>query len=581
MLGWAATLVLQGLIPVATVWLTKPLVDGLQAAVGQGTGLEALRPLLGIAAAYAGLLVAAELLATARLWIGLAQSERVQDHLSDLVHAKATRVDYAFYESADALDKLYRVRSDAASRPLQLLDGFGSLLQNGITVLGIGALLVAYGPWVALVLLAGTIPAFFVVLRANREQHRWWLATTTDRRRTGYWSDLLTSAPAAAEVRLFGLGERLRAQYRELRRQLRDGRMRMLRRHSLQRLGTEAIAVASSGAVLGWMVWRALSGLASLGDIALFAQAFQRAQGLVRALFGNVNQLHSNSLFLETLFEFLDLEPTVVAPASPATVVAPLRHGIRFRGVRFSYPGTDRLALDHFDCDIPAGQTVAIVGANGAGKSTLIKLLARFYDPAEGSVEIDGTDLRALDPAQLHALMTVMVQQPIPFQGTVRENITLSDVRSDVSPARVEESLRDAGAEALLRKLPQGLESVLGKQFPGGTELSGGEWQRITMARAYYRRSPLVVLDEPTSHMDSWAESEWFNRFRHLTQGATALIVTHRLAIARRADLIYVMEAGCVVESGTHEELVARRGRYAASWDAQHASAGGAEVSAE
>ncbi len=569
MIAWVATLVLQGIVPVATVWLTKPLVDGLQAAIGGGTSAEALQPLLGIATLYAVLLVSTELLGTARLWIGLAQSERVQDHLADLVHAKSATVDFAFFENADSLDKLDRVRSDAVGRPLQLLDGFGSLVQNTITVTGIGALLVAYGPWVAVALLAGTLPAFFVVMKANREQHAWFLSSTTDRRRTAYVSELLTDAAPAAEVRLFGWGDFLRAKYRQLRKRLVGERMRMIRRHSLKRLGAEAVAILSSGGVLGWMVWRALNGLATLGDIALFAQAFQRAQGLVRALFGNVNQLHSNALFLENLFEFLDLRPTVVGPPSPAAVPAPLRQGIRFREVTFRYPGTDRVALDRFSCEIPAGRTVAIVGANGAGKSTLIKLLARFYDPQEGSVEIDGVNLREMDPGALHGIMTVMVQHPVPFQGSARENITMSDLRSAPTPARIDEVVQDAGATALVSRLPQGLDSLLGKQFPGGTELSGGEWQRITMARAYYRRSPLVVLDEPTSQMDSWAEHEWFARFQHLTQGATAVIVTHRLAIARRADLIHVMDAGRVVETGTHDELIARGGRYSESWAAQ------------
>jgi ATP-binding cassette subfamily B protein len=333
----------------------------------------------------------------------------------------------------------------------------------------------------------------------------------------------------------------------------------------------EGAAVASAGGTIGWMLWRAFKGLATLGDVALFFQAFRRAQGLVQGLFGSVNQLYSNALFLENLFEFLDMQPSVVAPAEPALVPAQLTSGIRFNQVTFQYPNTDRTALDRFDLTIPAGKMVAIVGANGAGKSTLIKLLARFYDPMSGSVEVDGVDLRQLDPAALHGLMTVMMQAPVAYQATVRENISMSDLKATPSPARIDAAARDAGAEALVKRLPQGYDSVLGKQFPNGTELSGGEWQRIAMARAYYRRTPLVVLDEPTSQMDSWAESDWFERFHELVRGATALIVTHRLSIARRADIIHVMEAGRIVESGTHDELLALGNRYAESWAAQSA----------
>lgn len=571
MLAWAALLALQGVIPVATVWLTKPLVDALTTAVGAGVTREALAPLFGLATALGALLLGGAVLGVARQWLGWAQAELVEDHISDLIHAKATQVDMAFYETPEFLDRLYRVRSDSASRPLALLEGGGALLQNSITVFGIGALLLSYGLWIAVVLILGTLPAFFVVMRANREQHDFWQTRTTDRRRVKYFSELLTGAPFAAEMRLYGLGEHFRALHRTMRRALRRDRLNMLRRHTAQRLIAEGAAVASAGGTIGWMLWRAFKGLATLGDVALFFQAFRRAQGLVQGLFGSVNQLYSNALFLENLFEFLDMQPSVVAPAEPALVPAQLTSGIRFNQVTFQYPNTDRTALDRFDLTIPAGKMVAIVGANGAGKSTLIKLLARFYDPMSGSVEVDGVDLRQLDPAALHGLMTVMMQAPVAYQATVRENISMSDLKATPSPARIDAAARDAGAEALVKRLPQGYDSVLGKQFPNGTELSGGEWQRIAMARAYYRRTPLVVLDEPTSQMDSWAESDWFERFHELVRGATALIVTHRLSIARRADIIHVMEAGRIVESGTHDELLALGSRYAESWAAQSA----------
>ena len=568
-IAWVVVLMAQGLIPVGTVYLTKPLVDGLQKAVGQGARWAAVEPVLGVAVAMGVLLVLGELLKVALQWIGLAQSELVQDHISDLIHGKAIAVDMAFYETPEYLDRLYRVRQDAATRPLGLLEGAGSLLQNSVTIIGIGALLLSYGFWLTLALLAGTLPAFFVVIRASREYHGWWLGTTTDRRRTQYYSDILTGAGNAAELRSYGLGGHFRALFRKLRQRLRLDRLRMLRRQSAARLGAEGVAITVSAGTIGWMVWRALKGLATLGDIALFYQAFQRGQGLIRTLFGNVNQLYSNSLFLESLFEFLDLEARVAAPADPSVLPDRLATGVRFSGVTFRYPGTERVALDRFDLDLPAGRTVAIVGANGAGKSTLIKLLARFYDPEEGSVEFDGIDLRSVAPDELRRRMTVMFQAPVIFQETARANIAMSDLGAEATPPRVEAAARDGGAHDLIMALPAGYETLLGKAFPGGTELSGGEWQRIAMARAWFRRSPLIVLDEPTSHLDSWAESEWFERFRHLAEGATVLIVTHRLSIARHADVIHVMEHGRIVESGNHGELCELGGRYARSWDAQ------------
>jgi ATP-binding cassette subfamily B protein len=566
LIAWIALLLLQGVIPVAVVWLTKPLVNSLQGALGAGMSWVVIRPLVLTAIALGTLLLVSELLRVAIQWISAAQSELVQDYISDLLHAKASEVDLAFFETPDFYDRLYRVRFDAASRPLALVESVGSLAQNLVTVVGIGALLLSYGVWITIVLLAGTLPALVVVIRASRRQHDWWLDTTTDRRRTQYFGDLLTMGQYAAEMRLFDLARHFRDRFLQLRRRLRAERLRLLRQQSLARLGAEGAAVLTSAGTIAWMVWRAILGAATLGDVALFAQAFQRGQGLVRALLMNIGQIHNNGLFLENLFEYLDLEPVIVAPPDPLPVPKDRAGYVRFVDVSFRYPATDRLALQHFNLTIPVGSTVAIVGSNGAGKSTLVKLLCRFYDPESGRVELDGIDLRRFDPAELRRSMSVMFQLPVTYQGTVRDNITLSNVPQADSAKDVQRAAREAGISELVEALPSGYDTTLGKAFAGGTELSTGEWQRIAMARSYFRRSKLIILDEPTSSMDSWAEAQWFERFGDLAQGATAIIITHRLTIARRADEVHVMEHGHIVESGSHEALLALGGRYARAW---------------
>src|SRR2546426_2199985 len=571
--AWGILLVVQGLMPVALVYLTKPLVDGLQAAVGRGTSWETVRPVLLVVVGIGGVLLLTELLKVCLEWIGTAQSELVQDHITDLVHAKSTAVDLAFYETPDFYDHLYRARGDAGNRPLALLESSGRLVQDGVTLVAMAAVLLPYGVWLPPALLVSTLPALFVVVRTSRRYHDWWKRSTADRRRAQYLGVILTEAWHAGEVRLFGLANYFRDAYRALRRRLRTERLHLLKDQSLARLGAEGVALLVSAGTIAWMVARAFMGRATLGDIALFFQAFQRGQGLMRALLTNVGQIYTNGLFLVNLFEFLDLKTRIGDPPSPVPAPSTLNQGIRFRNVTFRYPGTDRVALRDFNLTIPAGRTVAIVGANGAGKTTLLKLLCRLYDPESGHIDIDGIDLRDLSLTQLRRMITVMFQLPVGYQGTARQNISMGNLDAESNVSRIEAAARDAGAHDLIAALPQGYDTLLGKWFAEGTELSAGEWQRVAMARAYLRQSEIIILDEPTSFMDSWAEAEWFERFRTLARGRTAIIITHRLTIAMRADVVHVMRSGQIVESGNHQDLLARRGLYSQSWSAQVESA--------
>jgi ATP-binding cassette subfamily B protein len=327
-----------------------------------------------------------------------------------------------------------------------------------------------------------------------------------------------------------------------------------------------------SGAAIGWILWRGLQGRASLGDLALFYHALSRGQTLMYSLLGSLAQIYNNTLFLGDLFAFLNLSPRITAPASPVLAPRRVSSGIRFCAVSFGYPGGDRQIIKGFDLTIPAGQVVALVGINGAGKSTLIKLLCRFYDPDEGRVEIDGTDIRNFNPVELRRLITVLFQWPVPYQVTAAQNIAMGNIASVLDDAAIEKAAIAAGAHDVIKRLPKGYATQLGKWFAEGTELSHGEWQRLALARAFLRPAQIIVLDEPTSALDSWSEADWFDRFRTLTGSRTAVIITHRLSIARRADVIHVIGDGRVLESGTHDELLGQNGRYAGSWRAQSTS---------
>jgi ATP-binding cassette subfamily B protein len=567
--AWAVLLIVQGVLPVATICLTQLLVDNLTGAIGAGGAWESVRPILVLVALMAGVLLLTEVLQSTSDWIRTAQSELMQDHISAMLHEKSVAVDLAFYESPEYYDHLHRARSDASSRPLALLENSGNLLQNSITLLAMAMVLIPYGFWMPLVLLLSTFPAFIVVLNSNRRYHQWWEQTTSQRRWTQYYDLLLTHSAAAAELRLFDLGAHFRTAYQALRQRLRTERLELIKKQSLARLGAGATALLIAGAAMAWMVWRALLGFVTLGDLVLFYQAFNRGQSLMRSLLSNVGQIYTNSLFLGNLFEFLRLTPQVVDPPHPISAPSALHEGICFQQVTFRYPGRGAAALQNFNLVIPAGQIVAIVGANGAGKSTLVKLLCRFYDPEEGHIKLDGTDIRDVSVKELRRLITVLFQLPLPYHATAGQNIAFGDLSAAPGTAEIEAAARGAGAHEVIARLPQRYDTLLGQWFVGGTELSAGEWQRIALARAFLRQAQIIVLDEPTSFMDSWAEADWLERFRALVYGRTALIITHRFTTAMCADVIHVMHHGKIVESGSHDELLARCGRYAQSWTAQ------------
>lgn len=566
---WSVLLLLEGILPAVSVYLTRLLVDSLAAALGAGTDWVSIRPTLIWAGLIALVMLLTQLLQGLTEYVRIAQSELVQDYLSEMVHAKSIAVDLAFYESAEYQDRLYRASQDLKDRPLALLESGGSLIQNGITLLAMASILLPYGVWLPLLLIVSTAPALYVVLRYNRVYHRWWERTTPDRRWLSYFNNVLTLDLTAADLRLFRFGEYFQNAYQTMRARLRQERLDMTRQQSLSRLLAGLLAGVMSGTAVAWMVWRAFLGFFTLGDLALFYQAFNRGQSLLRTLLSSAGRVYENILFLENLFEFFAQEPHIADPPHPVPTFPVLRQGIHLRQVSFRYPGSEKFVFHNFDFFVPAGKIVAIVGANGAGKSTLVKLLCRFYDPEDGAVLFDGVDVRQFSLTALRRMITSMFQRPVPYISTVRENIALGDLAANPTQADVELAARRAGAHEFISRLPQGYETLLGKLFANGLDLSGGEWQRLALARSFLRQAPIMILDEPTSMMDSWAELDWFDRFQELAAGRTAILITHRLMTARRADVIHVMDAGSIIESGTHEELLVLNGRYAQSWLAQ------------
>jgi len=566
--AWAALLLVQGLLPVATVYLTRAVVDSLVAAIRSPGSWQELLPTLLLVGAAALVLLLGSILGSLSQWVRTAQSETVSDSIKGLIHAQAVDLDLAYYETPAYYDQLYRASVDAVDRPVALLGNIGGLIQGGITLLAMAGVLMAYSAWLPLILLISTLPALFVVVRYTLRFQRWRMKNTINERRTRYFDWMLTLHQAAAEVRLFGLGDHFRQSFQALRKRLRSGRIRLLRDQTLAEIAAGALGLLITGLTMAWMVWRAVQGQATLGDLALFYQAFNQGQNLMNTMLSNVSEIYRNILFLENLFQFLALQPQVTEPLQPLPAPIAIEKEIRVEGVRFCYPGSGRTALHGFDLLLPAGQIAAIVGENGAGKSTLIKLLCRFYDPEAGVITFDGADLRDLSLAGLRRLVTVLFQEPVRYHETVADNIAFGDLASAPDRGRIETAAQAAGAHVAIRRLPKDYETLLGKWF-GGSELSVGEWQRVALARAFLRQASLIILDEPTSAMDSWAEADWLSRFRELVAGRTALIVTHRFTTAMQADVIHVMSEGRIVESGNHAQLMTLGGSYAQSWRQQ------------
>jgi len=568
---WILLLVIQGLLPVSLVYLTRSVVDSLVAVLNSGSPADwyTFKPVLVPLVLMVVIMIMMAIIRSGLTLIRAAQAQLVQDRITTRIQEKSVALDLSFYESAEYYDKLHRARNDASYRPVELIESMSSLFQNTITLIAMASVLIPYSIWAPIALIVSTLPVLYVVLLHRLRYYHWQRKNTNLERKAWYYDWLLTSRENASEIRIFELGNYFMSAWYNLRKRLRMESIQLYKHQSIAELGAAIFSLLITGGAMGWMIWRTVHGLATMGDLALFYQAFNQGQRLLRSLLDNMGQMYSSTLFLGDLFEFFKLEPVIKDPEAAAPFPEKLVRGIKFNNVTFSYPDSVTPVLDNFSLDIAAGKITAIVGANGAGKSTLVKLICRLYDPAAGSVTFDGIDIRDSRVSDVRRMITVLFQESVRFNTTVAGNIVLGDLSVPEDSNKVMQAARESGADGFVAKLPSGYETVLGRWFAGSTDLSGGEWQRIALARAFLRRSPIIILDEPTSSMDSWSEMDWLKKFRQLASGRTAVIIAHRFTTAMQADVIHVMENGRVVESGSHHELVNQDGRYASSWREQ------------
>lgn len=575
--GWTLIstiiLIIRGVLPGITVYLTKEMINALVEVIDNSGDRDVLMAALPVIIIMAATILIRELLGDVQSYVRAVLADRTQDYMYGLIHEKTITLDMEFYDSSSYFDTLQRATVEAVSRPLSLLSNINNLLESMITLLAMIGVLFTLSWWTPFLLIIGTIPTLFAAIKTTRVKQEWRLERTTERRRLNYYKRLLSDDLAMPELKIFNLDSHFKQSYSKLRTLLREESLGLFRKGLLRKSAGSLFGLAILAMMLGWMAWSAFTGLLDLGEIVMFWQATNQGRSLMRSFLLGFDVLYTDLLFLEDLFAFLELEPQVVDPVDPEFVKPGLNQGIELKDVFFHYPGSETNALSNFSLSIPKGNIVAIVGENGAGKSTLIKLLCRFYDPQQGLITWDGVDLRKMTQADLRRRITVLFQRPVTYYETAADNIRFGDLSNQPTQSQIVEAVRAGGAQDIIHKLPDGYNTVLGKRF-GTAELSIGEWQRIALARAFVRKSDLIILDEPTSAMDSWAEIAWMRNFRNLADQRSALIITHRFTTAMQADIIHVMVKGRIVESGTHAELVAMNGLYAESWRQQMQEAG-------
>jgi ATP-binding cassette subfamily B protein len=556
--------VLAGLV---VLYLVKQLVDVLTGSLGAGEAN------LSRAIFYVALTGGATLFHLVTRSLSALASEThgqlMSDYVDGLIHQKAVEADLAFYESPSYFDTLQRARQAGSMRPAGVSSNLLQMGRNVIMVVAIGGLVASISLVLLPVLLLAIGPGLAVRLHFTRMFYEWRRRRTQLQRRASYVDWLITAEHHAKELRLNQLGFYLKDLHHSLRGLMRHEQLRISRRRTLMELVIALVGTLAFFLSLTYLSWQTATARTSIGELVLFLLVFQRGQGVVQALLGNISKLYEDHLYLGQLFEFLDVRPSLESPALPRPIPCPMASGLVVENVTFQYPGAPRVALRNISLRVAPGQVVALVGANGSGKTTLIKLLCRLYDPTEGQVTLDGIDAREFDPKEYRRVFSVIFQDYAKYALTVRDNIRFGDITLAEDAPAISQAAIASGADDFIRQLRYGYDTQLSRAFNEGEEISIGQWQKIALARAFLLQSQVVVLDEPTSALDANAEFELFRNFRDRIAHRAAIVISHRLSTVRQADYIYVLDQGQIAEEGNHDDLMLYNGIYKRMFERQ------------
>jgi ATP-binding cassette subfamily B protein len=567
-LGVAARVV-ASLLPPALFWVSKLIVDAIfriltthQAVGPRLWWLVALEFVLAILAGLIGRLID---------YLDALLAGKYTHYVSIRVMEHAAGLDLQAYEDPVFYDRLERARVQATDR-LYMIQAIGRLIQQAITTITLSISIMVFSPWLLLLLVVGVIPAFvgethfaFLGYAKNFRQ-------TPVRRQLDYLRTLGGSKEAAKELKLFGLRRFLTDRFRILSSQVYEEDISLARRKVVAGSFLSAIGTAGYYTAYVFAVWKTVTGVFTFGTLTLLANAIREASSNLQQTFSTLSTIADQALFLTDLVAFFEMQPKVTSKPNALPAPRPITRGFEFRNVSFRYPGSSRLVLQGFNFHLHPEERIALIGENGEGKTTIVKLLTRLYDPAEGQILLDGIDLREYDLEDLYREIGVIFQDFMRYEMTARENIGVGLIDQVANLPRVQQSARKSLAHDLVERLPFGYEQMLGRRFDGGVDLSGGEWQKLALARAYLRDAQVLVLDEPTSALDARSEYEVFQRFAELTAGKMALFISHRFSTVRMADRIVVLENGQIAEEGNHDALTRQGGRYAEMFELQAAS---------
>jgi ATP-binding cassette subfamily B protein len=498
-------------------------------------------------------------------------ADKYMRHVSIAVMRHAAQLDLIAYEDPVFYDRLERARVQATDR-LGMIQSIGRLVQQAITTISLSISIVYFSPWLLLVLVAGVVPAFlgeshFAFLNYAKNFRQ-----TPTRRQLDYLRIVGGSKEAAKELKLFGLSEFITGRFAKLSDDIYRENVALSRQRLLAGMFFSVLGTLGYYAAYVWVIWRTLLGTFSVGTLYFLAGAILQASNNIQQMFSTLSGIADQALFLTDLLEFFQMEPTIRSKPDALPAPRPIVRGFEFRNVSFRYPGSDRLILEGLDFHLRPGERVALIGENGQGKTTIVKLITRLYDPTEGEILLDGVDLREYSLEDLYREIGVIFQDFMRYEMTARENIGVGRIEQLQDLDSIRFAARKSMADEVIAKLSGGFEQMLGRRFNDGVDLSGGEWQRLALARAYLRDAQLLVLDEPTAALDARSEAEVFERFSELTQAKMALFISHRFSTVRMADRIVVLADGRIAEDGDHRQLMALGGRYAELFELQAAS---------